>query len=441
MMRMRSLVLVLCLLVSMLVAGCGTSNKSEGVQSNEVGNQEPSSNEIGSKDPIKLKFGVNVTPILTKEFWQESVAKFTKEHPNVTVELVTSPSSNVDWTTHLKTLLATGDMPDVMVMMSPGDFVPSGALAELTDADVDYLSDLNSGKMGGKRYVAIYKKQLAGIFYNKKIFADNGLSEPKTLQELIDISENLKSKGITPMSIGAKDGWPTFVLASSLVTSMVSAKNPNFGADRNAGKFTYSDPEIVKAMENFKLFSIQYAGNDVGSTSYTQILEKFFKGKTAMMPMGSWAQGEVERLKPDFEVGFFPVPNETDANVIPVFTNEGLAISSRTKYPDESMALIRSFFTDKEWYGKFLKTEMLFPTTKEDVPYEMSALRKEIGEKINNWKQVEIFTDATGDNALLPGIQGAWYKADASISMGTNVKNELAALDKEWDRANAALEK
>lgn len=422
-----------CLCMSLL-AGCGSSGGSADAPTAK-------STSSTSTKQITLKFGVNVTPILTKDFWQESVASFTKEHPNVKVELVTSPSSNVDWTTNLKTLLATGDLPDVMVMASPGDFVPSGALAELPDSDVSYLADLSSGKINGKRYVAIYKKQVAGMFYNKKIFSDNGLSEPATVKDLIDISDKLKAKGITPMSIGAKDGWPTFPLASSLVTSMVSAKNPRYGADRNANKIKYNDPSVIKAMDTFQLFSTKYAGEDVASTSYTQILEKFFKGKAAMMPMGSWAQGEAERLKPDFEVGFFPIPGETDASVIPVFTNEGLSVNAKTKYPDESKALIRAFFTDKAWYGKFLKTEMLFPTTKDDVPYEMSALRKEIGDKIKKWKEVEIVTDATGDNALLPGIQGAWFKADANISMGQDVKKELENIDKEWDKANEAVKK
>lgn len=398
------------------------------------------SSGLAEAPKAKIVFCVNIQPQLPVEFWQSIADRYMAAHPEVTVEIIGQPSSNVNVFQYEKTLLATGQFPDVMVMQNPADFVPSGALASFEDAELDYLLDPSIGKIGGKQYVANYKKQVIGVFYNKSIFADNGLEVPQTYQAFLDVCEALKAKDILPLSIGIKDGWPQIMLANMIAGTDLLAKNPNWGAERNTDAVKFNNPDLVKAMEKYQYLCQNYAGSSLPSITYTQMLEQFFTGKAAMLPMGSWVNAEVAKAEQDFEVGWFPMPGDENANVLSVFVNEGLSISATSKYPEVCKDFVKFFFTDKELYSDFLKSEQLFATTKESIPYEMIPLRKYIEETIAGMKEVEGFESMTGDAAFLPGLKDYYTnKLTQNIAIGNDVATELDNLDKEWAIANEAL--
>ena len=127
--------------------------------------------------------------------------------------------------------------------------------------------------------------------------------------------------------------------------------------------------------------------------------------------------------------------------MVSVFVNEGLSIGSNTKYPEVCKDFIHYFFTDKELYGEFLKSEQLFATTKETVEYEMIPLRKQMEEMIADMVQVEGFESMTGDDAFLPGLKDYFTnKMTQNIAIGADVEAELDAFDAEWEIANEAIE-
>ena len=121
--------------------------------------------------------------------------------------------------------------------------------------------------------------------------------------------------------------------------------------------------------------------------------------------------------------------------------NEGLSIGANTKYPEVCKDFINFFFTDKETYSEFLKSEQLFATTKEPVEYEMIPLRKNMEEQIASMQEVEGFESMTGDDAFLPGLKDYFTnKTTQNIANGADIAAELDAMDAEWEIANEALE-
>ena len=46
------------------------------------------------------------------------------------------------------------------------------------------------------------------VFYRKSVFADKGYQVPKTLDELVALSKQMKKDGLTPIAFADKDGWP-----------------------------------------------------------------------------------------------------------------------------------------------------------------------------------------------------------------------------------------
>jgi multiple sugar transport system substrate-binding protein/raffinose/stachyose/melibiose transport system substrate-binding protein len=392
-------------------------------------------------DETKIVFCVNIQPQLPLEFWQSIADRYMAAKPDVKVEIIGNPSSNVTLPQYEKTLLATDQFPDIMVMQNPADFVPSGALLAFDEGDLDYLADPNVGKIDGKQYVANYKKQIIGVFYNKDMFAANGLEVPQTWQALVDASEKLLAAGIQPFSLGLKDGWPQGQLANMFAGTDLLAKDLHWGAKRNADEVKFNNPDLVKAMEKYQTICTKYCGSNITGITYTQMLEQFFTGKAAMLPIGSWVNAEVAKAEQDFEVGWFPIPGDEDANVVSVFVNEGLSIGANTKYPEICKDFIHFFFTDKELYGEFLKSEQLFSTTKESVEYEMIPLRKDMEEQIATMTEVEGFESMTGDDAFLPGLKDYFTnKMTQNIAIGADVVSELDAFDEEWEIAKEAID-
>ena len=392
-------------------------------------------------EETKIVFCVNIQPQLPLEFWQSIADRYMAANPDVKVEIIGNPSSNVTLPQYEKDLLATDQFPDIMVMQNPADFVPSGALLAFDDGDLDYLADPEVGKIGGKQYVANYKKQIIGVFYNKDMFAANGIEVPQTWQALVDASEKLLAADIQPFSLGLKDGWPQGQLANMFAGTDLLAKDPHWGAKRNADEVKFNNPDLVKAMEKYQTICTKYCGSNITGITYTQMLEQFFTGKAAMLPIGSWVNAEVAKAEQDFEVGWFPIPGDDDANVVSVFVNEGLSIGANTKYPEVCKDFIHFFFTDKELYGEFLKSEQLFSTTKETVEYEMIPLRKNMEEQIATMTEVEGFESMTGDDAFLPGLKDYFTnKMTQNIAIGADVASELDAFDEEWEIAKEAID-
>jgi multiple sugar transport system substrate-binding protein len=219
------------------------------------------------------------------------------------------------------------------------------------------------------------------------------------------------------------------------------AKDPHWGAKRNADEVKFNNPDLVKAMQKYQTICTKYCGDNITGITYTQMLEQFFNGNAAMLPIGSWVNAEVEKGLQDFEVGWFPIPGDEDANVVSVFVNEGLSIGADTKYPEVCKDFIHFFFTDKELYGEFLHSEQLFSTTKDTVEYEMIPLRKDMEEQIASMTEVEGFESMTGDDAFLPGLKDYFTnKMTQNIAIGADVASELDAFDEEWEIAREAID-
>ena len=392
-------------------------------------------------DEISIVFCVNIQPQLPLEFWRSIADRYMAANPDVKVEIIGNPSLNVTLPQYEKTLLVTDQFPDVMVMQNPADFVPSGALLPFNDGDLDYLADPDVGKIGGRQYVANYKKQVIGVFYNKDMFAANGIEVPHTWQALVDACEKLLAAGIQPFSLGLKDGWPQGMLANMFVGTDLLAKDLHWGAKRNAGEVKFNNPDLVKAMEKYQTVCTRYSGPNITGITYTQMLEQFFTGKAAMLPIGSWVNAEVAKAGQAFEVGWFPIPGDDDANVVSVFVNEGLSIGANTRYPEVCKDFIHFFFNDEALYGEFLKSEQLFSTTKQTVEYEMIPLRRDMEGQISTMLEVEGFESMTGDDAFLPGLKDYFTnQLTQSIAVGADVASELDAFDEEWEIAREAVE-
>src|SRR5206468_629138 len=90
--------------------------------------------------------------------------------------------------------------------------------------------------------------QGGGVLYNKKIFAQNGISVPKTWAEFEANNDKLKAAGVPPVLQTYGDTWTSqlFVLADYYNAAQQVS---NFATDYTAGKIKFASNPV--AMEGF----------------------------------------------------------------------------------------------------------------------------------------------------------------------------------------------
>ena len=155
-----------------------------------------------------------------------------------------------------------------------------------------------------------YQYNIEGIWYNKKLFAANNITEPKTYDELLAAMDKLKAAGVVPITEGGKQGWP---LTRLIGLHLFRNVGPNALADVRDGKAKLTDPEYVKAAQALADMGAKgYLGEGVSSRETDAAVASFLTGKAGMMYNGSWFLSNVNDPKQNVigvdAVGFMPFP-------------------------------------------------------------------------------------------------------------------------------------
>ena len=148
------------------------------------------------------------------------------------------------------------------------------------------LSCLNLNCKGGKGdiYAIPNDEGTYALYYNKALFRKAGIATPPTTyNELLADCKIFKSKGILPLAYGDRDGystdnWVTYDYASYMA--------PGDIAKVNDGKMKYTDPKLVKPLEQLAKFKQQGCVNPDASTHENNDANTYFtSGKAAMVQM------------------------------------------------------------------------------------------------------------------------------------------------------------
>jgi len=222
------------------------------------------------------------------------------------------------------TKIATGDKSDVIFWQSSVSGLlplnPEKNLLDLSDMAVagklKYGMGELAGKVNGKVYAALFGfPTVFGVFYNKKVFADNGLTPPSTHQELLDVSAKLKAAGVPPMFLAEGDVWPNQLPVFEIRTDAIADGLIQKINNREA---TWTDPAIVDSFRIWKEYVDQgFLNPNYKTAKFTDSHTALLDGKTGMVAQGSWftpglveaADGSSEKV--DEAIGFFPWPSES----------------------------------------------------------------------------------------------------------------------------------
>ncbi len=253
---------------------------------------------------------------------------FAEAHPeyNITWDNVFY-NQGTDYFPQLQTALAGGDQPEI-IMGNPGlypDLVEQGYVADLSDNETIKSLNLPSGDLGdvsadGKIYGFPIDFKSWGVFYNKKIFKDLGIEEPKTYTELLDDCQKIADSGIDPWAHAFGDAVFGDIEMRNYVwtKALDEGQNDVFEKLMN-GEKKLKDYDFFKDGLNLWAERLAWMRDDAMTNDQNAALEVFTSGKAAMMYFGTWGIGDLESLieGTDFEYGFFvePIDDEGSAKL------------------------------------------------------------------------------------------------------------------------------
>lgn len=208
--KIIALVVTLLLLMSLFTACAGNSSKPAeedkkgDVQKEEAAKPTESVKPAEEKKPVKITW-LDANPYAIEKM--DALLAGLKDEAGIEIEIehVANNFSEV-----LKTKINSGDTPDVFQNLSG---VENKVYAEysfdFTNEEVikKFKEDAVKQCMYDGKVIGLpWNYQTYSLLYNKKVFADAGITQmPKTLKELEQVCETLKSKGITPFANGYKE--------------------------------------------------------------------------------------------------------------------------------------------------------------------------------------------------------------------------------------------
>jgi raffinose/stachyose/melibiose transport system substrate-binding protein len=291
------------------LAACGGGSSSGGSSAN-------------GKVTLTWWNNANTQPLLG--VFTNVIKTFEAAHPNITIQNV--PMQNEQFKTKITPALRSSSPPDIFQQWGSGQQATQVQSGKLTDIS-SYVSPW-IGKLGvpatewqtdGKWYGVPYDLHVVGFWYRKDLFAKAGITAPPTsIAELESDDAKLRAKGIAPIAVGSKDGWPdAFWWEYFAVRECPSSdiKQAMSSVNLGASCFTKATADLTAFMKT-NPFQTGFAGtpSQVGAGSSAGMVAN---GKAAMELQGDWDPGVMAGLTSDkslySNLGWFPFPAITGA--------------------------------------------------------------------------------------------------------------------------------
>lgn len=151
-----------------------------------------------------------------------------------------------------------------------------------------------------------------GIFYNKDVFADAGITDvPLSFDEFDSALAKIEKSGVTPLFIAGKDGW-TMLQHRNAVFYTLTKDDPDVWKKLNENKTRFDElPAFTSQYEQLQSWVDDgYINDNFLTATNEESMKAVAEGSAAMVFQGSWVVGEIAAIDPNAKIGFLPIPTE-----------------------------------------------------------------------------------------------------------------------------------
>ncbi len=290
-----------------------------------------------------------------KALWEDVlIPAFNKANPGITVKF--APTSPPEYNSALNARLSAGTAGDLITCRPFDvslDLYKKGHLDKLNgnavlknfpdSAKVAWQSD-----DGKDTYCVPMASVIHGFFYNKKIFADLGLTPPATEAEFFAALDKIKAAGkVAPIALGTADQWET----NQIVFTGIGPNHWKGEEGRKAliaGTKKFTDPEFVSTWDVMSKWA-NYLPRGYQAQTYGDSQNLFGAGRAAIYPAGSWDIAYFEQnSKVDFGAFKPPVKNAGDTCYISDHTDIAMGVNSKSKNKADAQVFL-NWLASKEF--------------------------------------------------------------------------------------------
>jgi raffinose/stachyose/melibiose transport system substrate-binding protein len=368
--------------------------------------------------------------------FQDYKKKFETKYPgtNVKFEAITAYEDEV------RTRMNTEDYGDVLLIPGsvtadqlPTFFEPLGTVDEL-GAKYRFVKEK---AYQGKVYGLAITGNAQGFVYNKKVWADAGVTTPPTTpDEFVTALQKIKDKGGSiPLYTNYKDGWP--------VTQWEGYRGIPTADAEASNKLAHDDSPWAAGKDHFIIDSLLWdvvnkglTEPDPTTTNWENSKKLIGTGKVATMPLGSWAIIQMQQAATNAaDIGYLPFPYQVNGKFHTVIAGDYKnAVNIHSKNKATAKAWVEWFASESGYAvdqgGISPKIGDKTPTTLADfdkagVEYiELSpapAGEEGLVERVDRASEIAIW-DPKYRQALVDAARGAAKKTKDEIFADLNKK-------------------
>lgn len=275
------------------------------------------------------------------------------ENEALPLKVDTVPQNNSDQ--QIQLLAGQGGLPNVYTVGTPQlaqDLAESGSIADLSAVfdELDIADDIEPAALStiealyGDFLVLPTEYNVEGIWYNKALFADNGVELPQTWDELVEAAGVFSDAGLIPFAASGEQGWPITRLIGNYIVRELGPDALQKVAD---GEAELTDPEYVAAAQAVAdLGAAGYFSQGISSIDYDTSINQFLNGTSPMLYMGSWVLSNFNDPSlnqiGDENIGFLPFPDVAggagDSSQLVANVGQPFTITPATAESDEGKA-------------------------------------------------------------------------------------------------------
>lgn len=433
-MRKKIIGLVLAAITMTSLVGCGNKGSNMSSEGGDIVTIKVLSRYSSDQGPDDIVFN-------------SRIESFMDENPNIKVEHE-AIGDEATYNNMFKTSIATGDAPDIFVNYGGTqfqDYVESGLFYDLSKVaaeDKEWADKYIPTMLDAWKYEDIegfYGVPVAcfatGVYYNKDLFAQNGLEVPKTIEEFEKVCDAFMSKGITPFALGDKDNFRGAHLLANLIL-----KRENFDYTKSVidGETKWNDTAMKEVFEVMSSWQKKgYLGDNITTLDATGEQALFLNGETPMHINGSWFMTQISEAENPERFGFIPFPYFEKypeyKNNWHSGTSEGISISANNgeERLEASIKLLK-YLTDADAYNESQKIAKggIFPVTTMEEIDDITPIAKEFNEVFVDVQDTKL---EPRDYAKNPQLREEIRDAIQGMFAGTSVDDTLARIQKVTD--------
>ena len=320
--------LALLVITAMLLVACAPATEAP-VATEAPATEAPATEAPAATEaPVAAGPSCGTDPVVLKASFETGfdipfklADEFTKQYPNVTWDISQDQFANLITTTPL--VLASDNPPDLLRLPTMVSFAKDGLLMNLDGYATAFgwdkwpVPQLNQNRIApdgtrgsGSLYAMGLNYSLTGIFYNKELAAQIGMTEsPKTVAEFEDLLAKAKAAGLQPIMLwgSAKSGMGLAFPLQNLMAAYGPVEPINDWIFQKPGATIDTPSNLIAAQHLEEWIQNGYFPTDINAIEYTDAASRFTQGEGVFTFNGDWQNAGYEAAMPG-NVGFFLMP-------------------------------------------------------------------------------------------------------------------------------------